>query len=600
MAVRKQASSRLHPSALLGLNVGSVNTRAALFGISEGKYQVLGSESALTSMGQGLHIGAGVGEAIQALQAQSEHLFLEESGGLLMPVDRIGRGLDRVGLVVSAGERVRTGLLGITDAGSLRAGRALFDSLPLESVCEMGMSDLADEPRCIEVLVKTHPEILLISGGEDEGEEVSTRRWIEISRTVCGLLPQSAQPVIVFAGNPGLESTVRRRLEPVTKLHIAPNLQPLYGELDLVPAQNLLEQEIIKTWKTDLPGLSGLCDLSKDLSGITGRPLDRIVRFLSLLSHFEPAKRLDQAQSIQTGVLAVDLGGIYTGVSAGLGGLGGNVILDKFPDWDGQIRDEATRAIFEWADEPVMLEDAENFICNHALLPSWVPETRKEQALTQAFARYRLRTALRRLAENYSWFDYQPARGLLGHYLPIIASGAVVTNAPSLGSAMLTLLDGLQPWGITTMMLDRHHLLPLLGKIGEAEPILPVHILASTAFQNLGTVVSAVGDLRQGKSALTVHVETASGKVYTVDVEQGTLRRLIIPTGEAAVLDFLPDRKVDIGFGGCGQGGKLKITGGALGMIIDARGRPVQLSGGVRTRLEQQQLWLRTLGAENA
>jgi hypothetical protein len=72
--------------------------------------------------------------------------------------------------------------------------------------------------------------------------------------------------------------------------------------------------------------------------------------------------------------------------------------------------------------------------------------------------------------------------------------------------------------------------------------------------------------------ALTVHVETESGKIYTVDVHQGSLRRLVIPTGEEAVLEFVPHQKVDIGFGGAGQGGRLKVTGGVLGVVIDARG----------------------------
>jgi hypothetical protein len=110
-----------------------------------------------------------------------------------------------------------------------------------------------------------------------------------------------------------------------------------------------------------------------------------------------------------------------------------------------------------------------------------------------------LRRALKQFSKNYPWFDYHPDRGLQGHYEPIIVSGAVLTHAPNPGGLLLTILDGLQPRGITTFVLDRHHLLPLLGKIGEAEPVLPVQVLASAAFENLGTVVSATGDLPQGK-----------------------------------------------------------------------------------------------------
>jgi hypothetical protein len=290
MAVAETVSNKQHPHALLGLDVGSINTRATLFGVTSGNYQVLASEGTLTSRGKGLHIGDGVENAIQTLQAQSEHFFLEESGALLMPVDRIGRGVDRVAMVISAGERIRAGLIGLAQAGSFKAGKALFDSLPVQLTSALMMADLENETHCIENLVQSRPELLVILGGENNAATASGKRWIEITRTVCGLLPQTAQPVIVYAGNPDLEATARRRLEPVAKLKMAPNLQPFYGEYDLVPAQSLLEKEILRIWQAELYGLTGLLDLSRDLNGITGRSLDRMVRFLSLLDRFEQTR----------------------------------------------------------------------------------------------------------------------------------------------------------------------------------------------------------------------------------------------------------------------------------------------------------------------
>lgn len=600
MTGAKQAAGKQNLSALLGLDVGGVNTRATLFGISAGNYQIMASKAALTSRAQGLHIGAGAGKALQDLQAGTEHFFLEESGGLLMPVDRIGRGVDRVALVVSAGTRIRSGLLGLSAAGSLKAGRILCDSLPLQPVCDMNLTDLSDEKRCIEVLVKNRPEILVIAGGEDNGVTASIERWIEITRTVCGLLPQPSQPMIVYAGNPAMQSTARRRLEPVAKLSVVPNIQPLFGQYDLVPAQYLLEQEILRVWMRELNGLAGLCDLTMDLYGIGVRTLERMVRFLSLLAQNEQTKQIDPGKSTKTGVLAVDLGGMYTTAAAGIDGFFGSVVQDKFHDLTDPGFLDASQAIQKLADEPVTREEADQFLYNHALLPTWVPETREELGLSQAYACCRLRKALEKLADNYDWFEYHPARGLFGRYERIILSGAVLTNAPNPEGLLLTLLDGLQPWGITTIVVDRYHLLPLLGKIGETESILPVHILTSTVFENLGTVVSVVGNLQKGKTALTIQVETATGEVYTVEINQGDLKRLDIPAGESAVLEFMPHPKMDVGFGGSGQGGCLKITGGLMGVVIDARGRPLAHVSDGSARFEEQEEWLRALGGGSA
>jgi hypothetical protein len=583
-----------HPATVLGLDLGRVQTRATLIGIIEGKYRVLGSGTALTSLGTGMHLGRGVGEALRNLQGGCEHLFLKDSGGLIVPLDRMGRGVDRAALLASAGPKVTVSFLGLSEAGSIKVGRALLGGLPLQTVDALGIADLADEAKVIERLVKTRPEIVVIAGGEDAGAEVSIRRWIEIQRTACRLMPASSQPVIVYAGNPNLESMAKRRLEPVGKLHVVSNIQPVYGEYDLVPAQIAIEGDILRRWKATLPGLSGLCDLARDLNGITCRALDRMVRYLG------QSKRIDSAGVEKTGVLAVDLGGQSTTLCASLGSLAGSVVQDKFPDVCDESSVSASKAIYEWTGEPDTLDAVDQFLCNYALIPTWVSETPTELALSQAFARFRLRRVLEQFSENYPWFDYHPDRGLRGHYEPIIVSGAVMTNAPNPGEVLLTLLDGLQPRGITTFVLDRHHLLPLLGKIGEAEPLLPVQVLASAAFENLAMVISAIGDLPQGKLALSVHVETESGKVYTVDVHQGSLRRLVIPRGEDAVLEFVPHPKVDIGFRGAGQGGRLKVTSGVLGVVIDARGRPVQLPEQPEERVERLQEWLRTMGAEHA
>jgi hypothetical protein len=582
-----------HPVSVLGLDLGRVLTRATLFGIVEGKYRVLGSETAHTTLGRDLHLGKGVGEALKTLQKGCKHPFLKEAGGLILPLDRLGRGVDRVALTASAGPRLSVTLLGLSGAGSLTAANALVDGLPLRSVNTMGIADLVEEAWAIETLMKTRPEIVVLTGGEDAGAEDPIRRWIEVLRTACRLMPSSHQPVIVYAGNPRLESLAKRRLEPVGKLQVVPNILPAYGEYDLVPAQIALEGEILRQWKSTLPGLPGLCDLAKDLNGITCRALDRMVRYLG------QSKRIDSADLAISGILAVDLGGQYTTVSGSLGSLAGSVVLDKFLDVNDALWESASQNVLKWTGEGVTQEAVDQFLCNYALVPAWVPETQVELSLSQAFARFRLRQALERFAKNYPWFDFRADRGLRGHFEPVIISGGVLANAPNPGGLLLTLLDGLQPWGITTFVLDMHHLLPLLGKIGEAEPLLAVQVLASAAFENVATVITATGELPQEKLALTVHVETESGKVYTVDVQQGSLRRLVIPISEAAVLELEPHQRVDIGFGGPGQGGRLKVTGGSMGVVIDARGRPVQLPDRTEERVDQLREWLRTLGVEH-
>jgi len=50
-----------------------------------------------------------------------------------------------------------------------------------------------------------------------------------------------------------------------------------------------------------------------------------------------------------------------------------------------------------------------------------------------------------------------------------------------------------------------------------------------------------------------------------------------VPLGQAISLRLQPLHRFDIGMGGPGRGGRLRVIGGILGVIIDARGRPISL-----------------------
>lgn len=577
-------------SALLGLDIGRVNTRASYFGISEGKFRLQGAENAPTSLGPSLHLGSGAGAAMRQLEKQADKVILQPDGGLLLPVNARGQGVDRVALALSTGPDVRTVLLGVTQKGSIAAGRALVDSLPLALEGVYSLIDLADEPKIIETIIEKRPEIILITGGEDAGAESPVRRWIEVIRLVCELLPPEKKPTIFYAGNPLLQETASRRLEPVTNLRICNNIQPEVGERDFIPAQVLLDQEILQIWKERVPGMADLEELAEGLWGTKHFGFSRMVRYLSWRENRrEEVKR--------NNILAVDLGANDLIVSVGMRGKASTI---RQSSTIGQLSEVSPQLIsekvFRWTATNVNLQETQQFLFNKTLMPQGIAENVYELAISQAHARVRLQLGMEKLSSHYPELPYHPQNGLTGHFEPVIASGAALTHAPTPGQAMLILLDGLQPWGITTMVLDRYHLLPLLGVIGGLEPILPVQVLGSNAFTNLGTVVTAVSADRQGEKILSVQVKTSTGKNYTVDIVQGSLRRLVIPAGVSAELELAPSRLTDVGFGEPGLGGRLKVTGGTLGVVIDARGRPLKLPNNDEVRVETLRRWLWTLG----
>lgn len=81
-----------------------------------------------------------------------------------------------------------------------------------------------------------------------------------------------------------------------------------------------------------------------------------------------------------------------------------------------------------------------------------------------------------------------------------------------------------------------------------------------------------------------------------MEIKQGALEVLPLPLGRSAKLNLLPLHRADVGMGGPGRGGSLKVTGGVLGVVIDARGRPLRLPQDVARKLELYRKWLWSLG----
>jgi len=263
---------------------------------------------------------------------------------------------------------------------------------------------------------------------------------------------------------------------------------------------------------------------------------------------------------------------------------------------EGEEQESVMRSVHRWTAVPISSEEVHQYLSNHQLYDSIVPDNVSELALSQAYARVQLQKTIHLFAKNYPWYQGQSGSGFHTCYEPIIASGAVLTQAPKPGQAMLMLLDGIQPWGITTMVLDKFHILPLLGLIGNVEPVLPVHLLASSAFENLGTVIVPTSDAPEGDVILKVHVEVESGKNYSVDILQGDLRRLVIPPGSQVILGLDPEPHTYVGFGDRGEGGRLRVVGGTTGVVIDARGRPILLPQENELRVAKLHQWESILG----
>jgi len=181
---------------------------------------------------------------------------------------------------------------------------------------------------------------------------------------------------------------------------------------------------------------------------------------------------------------------------------------------------------------------------------------------------------------------------------PIIAGGGTLGRAPRPGYVALALLDAIQPTGITTLVMDPHSLTPALGVAAGPLPIVSVQVLESGGYISLGTVVSPVGRSRLGRRVMNVHLEReTTGEEMVGEVRMGQLVVLPLDQGENARLTLRPERGIDVGFGSPGKAGTVRVSGGAVGLILDARGRPLFHSKEPVQQRELNQKWLWDIGA---
>jgi hypothetical protein len=336
-----------------------------------------------------------------------------------------------------------------------------------------------------------------------------------------------------------------------------------------------------------IPGVVDLDEWSGNKLTPTASAFGRIIRFLSKV--YDPSK----------GVLGIDVGASATTIAAAFDGV---LALSVYPEFGlgqglpGLLEHTTSDEILRWIPLEVGEDYLRDYIYNKKIHPASIPVSTEDLAIEQAIARQAIRSALFAAEPGFPKNIKRSRVGTLPWFEPIVATGSVLTRAPSAGNSLLTLIDAVQPTSITTLVLDQSNLAAPLGAAAPVNPILAVQVLESSAFLSLATVISPISNTRPGTPILRLRVTYESGDETSFDIKQGTLEALPIPLGESARIRLQPLHRADVGMGGPGRGGSVRVVGGILGVVIDARGRPLRLPRDTSRRQEIYKKWLWTLG----
>ncbi|HEX7171782.1 MAG TPA: glutamate mutase L [Candidatus Limnocylindria bacterium] len=394
----------------------------------------------------------------------------------------------------------------------------------------------------------------LVAGGFDG---VRSPRAMEAAALVASARRRGGAPV-VWAGSDVLAEDVRDLFEPDTVGTVA-NPRPDARRDDAAPLrdhlQRLLRSVVAREDETHLSAIA----------------MPRAVGVLAAGSGLR--------------VLAVDIGA-RTGISAlaepdgqvvsrihGGGGLSG---LGAVPGAASRV----SRLAGDAGDEAAVADLLQTLRARPASLPLTV----EELSATHVAARVQLAALL----EDAS----------LGPLDLVIGAGATISCAPTPAQSARILVEGVRPLGVTQLAIDPAALLGPLGSLPDDEIGEGTALLAEDLLVPLGTsVVCRGGDPGRVAMRITVH-RPGWPPIAPIELRTGQLQVVPLGRGQEAELTIEPGDGVSLGATRRSPRIQARATGGAVGLILDARGVPIVLPKRGDDRRAVQAGWRDTLGRE--
>jgi hypothetical protein len=573
--------------SLLMIDCGSAFTKVALAGQIEERYRLIARGQMATTIAPPVaDVMVGILDAIGVVERALGRPLLR-NGQLISPEQPDGSGVDAVALAINAGGPLR---LLTTGPGREALASLLYRAIgglfvQLEALPHLAQGESAEWQRLVAQIQSLHPHGLLVigtpfgamrtPGGDIDATVNEVSQWIEALRSG----PPSTAPMLLFSGSGDeaskLSSAAQQRKAFIQTVEmLSPStLGPLSRMVGALYEAAVLRQ---------VPGYSRLRPLTSAAPMATDTAMGGVVRYLA--QHYQMAVVGADVGASSTSLAAATAQGAFVPADAPNAGVGAGA---------GHVwRAAGAQNVLRWLPWEASEQEVREYALTRMLRPHTLPASPRELAMEHALAREALRLAMH--APGSRLPGLHPIDVLLG-------TGGVLANTAHPGQAALILLDALQPRGITSLVIDSAGLATMLGTIPGISAQAAAELTETDAVPLLlGSAISTAGQAPPGQPAVRVVLDYADGRQRMEDVQAGTLVRLPLAVGERAMLSLYPASGVDIGLGP-GQHARASepVEGGALGLIVDARGRPLALPSSPEERMARLREWQRALEMES-
>ena len=569
-------------NVVIATDCGSTTTKAILIEKKdEGYRQTFRGEAPTTVEAPFEDVTRGVLNAIQEVEELSGRQILDGER-IITPADG-DVGVDIYISTSSAGGGLQMVVAGVVLAMTgesaqrcaLGAGAIVMDSLAAND------GRLPHEK--IERIRQLRPDMVLLSGGTDGG---TVSHVVELAEFISAADPKPRfgagfKLPVIFAGNEDAREEVEKALGGKMALTVTENIRPVLEEENLDPARHVIHDLFLEHVMAQAPGYRKLMDWTSAPIMPTPGAVGEIMQTI--------------ARQQEINVVGVDIGGATTDVFSVFDGVFNRTVsanLGMSYSVSNVLAEAGLDQIMRWVPFDIEEADLRDRIKNKMIRPTTIPQLMQELQVEQAIAREALRLAFdqhRALAVGLKGVQSKRTladvfeQGATGESLVemmaldmLVGSGGVLSHAPRREQSCAMLIDAFQPEGVTRLAVDSIFMMPHLGVLSTVDERAATEVFERDCLIYLGTCVAPVGEGKDGEVCLQYEIDLPVGR-QTGQLQVGQLQWMSLADGEEVEVSLQPARRWDVG-AGPGQALNARVRGGVVGLVLDGRGRPIQMA----------------------
>jgi len=578
---------------IVATDCGSTTTKAILIEYVNGEYRLIVRGEAPTTVEAPFEdVTMGVLNAVAEVEELCDRKILDENGRIISPSNG-KEGTDVYISTSSAGGGLQMMVAGVVrsmtaesaERAALGAGAIVMDVI--------ASNDKRLPHQQIERIRHLRPDMILLSGGIDGG---TTTHVVEIAELIAAADPRprlgsSYRLPVIYAGNVNARVEVENTLKNKVDLKTVENLRPVLERENLGPAREEIHELFMEHVMAQAPGY-------KKLMSLTDAPIMPTPGAVGLIIQTIAEKYGIEAVGVDIGGATTDIFSVFRPdektpvfnrtVSANLG-MSYSV---------SNVFAEATMPmVMRWVPFEMDERDLRNRIKNKMIRPTTIPQSMEELIFEQAIAKEALRLAFiqhknfatvlkgvqqqRTIADAFEQSSSGATIVNMMSLNMLIGSGGVLSHAPRRQQSALMMIDAFMPEGVTRLAVDSIFMMPQLGVLTEVQPQAATEVFEKDCLIHLGTCIAPAGQSKKPGPILKYTIELPTGTV-TGSLDHLEMKRFDLGIQENGLpqtckVILEPERGFDCG-NGKGHKVETEIHGGVVGVILDGRGRPFDLS----------------------